>query len=373
MLEPCTVRTSLVQSFEELQRYGQHWTFVTNDHPMHSWNWLSNWWKTYRAPTDELFVILVDDRRGQLIGIAPFYRRRKYGQRILRWLGDGQLETEQLGIFAVAGWRQRVVSAVSERLVAERKEWDRLVLQSTEVGSSGCELAERLQADGFESQALPSNSCWRMAIPGDWGSFLASLPKSQRKRCRRRLRGELHEGDWQPRHVEQPGDFEYAFRILRGLHGAWAGRNEQPNLFAAEPFRRFHATTGRQLLRHKRLRLCWLEYKGRPVSAAYQFLQRPQIHSYLTAIDPDAAHLSPGHLLMLAGVEFAMEHGFSGLCLPRGAEGYQRLWGATEIPCIELRIWPVKWSAGRSGAATLARVWRGSPSGAPTVWRPWLR
>jgi CelD/BcsL family acetyltransferase involved in cellulose biosynthesis len=94
----------------------------------------------------------------------------------------------------------------------------------------------------------------------------------------------------------------------------------------------------RRFLRRGRLRLHWLELDERPIAAEYGLAGTRTVYSYQGGFDPTASDESPGHLITLATLKLAIDHGFSALDLLRGDEPYKAHWRAVARPSVRLRI-----------------------------------
>ena len=73
----------------EIEPIEAEWNALTQDVPFRSFQWASSWWRHYRQPGMQLFVLAVRDDQGQLIGLAPWYlgRDKPYWRSLSRGHG----------------------------------------------------------------------------------------------------------------------------------------------------------------------------------------------------------------------------------------------------------------------------------------------
>ncbi|MEA1951615.1 MAG: GNAT family N-acetyltransferase [Planctomycetota bacterium] len=94
------------------------------------------------------------------------------------------------------------------------------------------------------------------------------------------------------------------------------------------------------MLRGGHLSLHVLDIDGIPAAAEYQFTGGGIRYAYQSGIDPDRLRMSPGRVIMVALVRWAISQGYHTLDLMRGDEAYKAHWRAKSRKCLEIRIVP---------------------------------
>ena len=78
--------------------------------------WLTSWWDAFRADR-ELKLIVCTEGDGEVVGVIPLYRTRvrtelRYPLELLRLVGDGTFDSDNLDVIARRGYEDRVVGAL---------------------------------------------------------------------------------------------------------------------------------------------------------------------------------------------------------------------------------------------------------------------
>ncbi len=285
-----------------------------------SWDWTGAWLRAYGDAVPHRFAI---GRRGEeVVGAALLVSSRSparadLGLRLLHVGTSGEPEGEGVfgeydGVLAAPGERDGFVSALVERLLAERG-WDELRID-------GFELAEA-QALARAAPALELGevvSPWTdlAAIRAGDGDVVAALAKGPRGRIRRSLRalGEV-EGEW----AESPATARAIFDELVELHQArWHAAGE-PGAFASPRALAFHRDLIDTLAPSGRVVLYRASAGGETVGCLYGMVDRGRLLFYQGGLAEAAdSKVKPG----LVAHALCMQE-----CLERGLDAYDFLAG----------------------------------------------
>lgn len=127
-------------------------------------------------------------------------------------------------------------------------------------------------------------------------------------------------------------DPEVLLEALFELHRArWTSRGE-PGLLDAPALESFHRDAALALHARGLLRLIGLRLDERLIGVLYGFLDHGRFLFYLSGFAPDAAHLSPGRLVIARAMDRAVDEGAIELDFLRGRESYKYEWGAVDRP-----------------------------------------
>jgi hypothetical protein len=81
-----------------------------------TWEWLEAWWRCFRED-ERLWLVLVKDSNGEVVGIAPLCltQERRLGGlpvRCLRFLGDRSAGSEYLDFIVKRGCEEKILKAI---------------------------------------------------------------------------------------------------------------------------------------------------------------------------------------------------------------------------------------------------------------------
>lgn len=326
---------------DELAAMCLAWNRIAGDVPFCQWEWLEAWWRHFRKPGDELFVLAVRDAQGELVGLAPWYIGRSllFG-RVVRFLGSGLVCSDYLSLFCAPGRHEEVASRVADWLHRDAAgRWHAIELSGVTDGDPAIEcLAEQLGQKGHRVDRRSGLNCWRLHLPADWDVYLAELSKSRRERVRQLGRRQFETGRAVLQTVRCEADLARGLTILKDLHRrrrkAVSGRycSDDPRMAA------FMAEAAERFLRLGTLRLQWIELEGRPVAAEFDVSGGNTVFFYMAGFDPAASAERPGWLGTMAALRWAIADGYRYFDFLRGDEAYKSHWRAEACPQVELRI-----------------------------------
>jgi CelD/BcsL family acetyltransferase involved in cellulose biosynthesis len=373
--EPSRTRVQRVTSFDELALYSRDWGCLSGEVPFRSWVWMSCWWRHYGdrpARGDrpkELYVLVVADEGGHLLGIAPWYLESgSWHGRVVRFLGTGEVCAEYLGVLTAPGREEVVAAALAAWLTAAQgpDAWD--LLELTSVGGQEvaiASLALQLEARGNRVHRRAGPSCWRIELPPSWNAYLAMLSRGHARELRKAERRLLASGRAVVHRVQSPEELPRGRQILIDLHqGRWRALG-QPGCFASRRYTAFHTDLLGELLARGQLVLFWIELDGRPFVVKYSLAAGDTVYYYQCGLDSTRLADSPGRLGALVSLKLAIDGGYRVLDMLRGDEPYKAHFRAKPRACLEIRAVPARlsacarhavWRAGSRVKRWLARV-----------------
>ena len=273
-----------------------------------------------------LAVLCVFDDADVLVGVAPWYLdySAMHG-RVLRPLGSGEVCSDYLSVLCHPARKEAVVDALADYLVENALDdapdalrWDLLELDGVDaedrvmtdcwatLGLSGCTVDRR-----------PRLSCWRLELPTEWDSYVASLGK----RLRRDRAASGTRSDSAPSRVvlhaaTRLDELPRAMDILVDLHQRRRKMLGEQGCFASPPFLGFYRDVVPELLRRGQVQLYWLEIDGKPAAAEYHLLGDGVLYVYQAGMDPDLLEHQPGNVINLMILRQAIERGYPGVRFP---------------------------------------------------------
>jgi CelD/BcsL family acetyltransferase involved in cellulose biosynthesis len=277
-----------------------------------SWDWLTLWWHCFAATLSAGPEILAFYRGGDLVGVAPFYRRRVVRRRVLpatsiqvigmSWRDPGRMISEYLDIIAIAAESDSVRSACARVLLGERA-WTEWVIGFTAAGREWCEAFAR-PALGQRQYVrhLDRQVSYQADLSCGFGSYLRGLGQSTRRsvwnlRRRLALQGTVS------LELLSPADIDGGLSELNRLHQL---RWQQP-AFAGAGLD-FHTRLAGRLASRGELALSRLRVAGQVVSVLYDIRKGACQYNISMGFDPSFSRkLSLGLIHLGYAMEAAAE------------------------------------------------------------------
>jgi CelD/BcsL family acetyltransferase involved in cellulose biosynthesis len=366
------MRVCCLTSLEELTPYADDWDRLAAGLPFRGWTWLSHWWRHYgprnaaEALRSRLATLCVFDEDDALLGVAPWHLEcSAFRGRVLRPLGSGEVCSDYLGILCHPAREEAVVESLAEYLVnsafddePDATRWDLLDLDGIDAEDRTMSaFIEQLAVLGCSVHRRAGANCWRMEVPTDWESYLASFGKSRRRDMRRLEQKLLDTNRFVLHRVKRIEELSAAMDILVDLHQRRRRSLGETGCFASARFLAFYRDVVPDLLRHGQLQFCWLEIDGKPAAAEFQLVGNGVLYEYQAGIDPAAMEHRPGNLINAAILREAIAGGYRAFDFLRGDEPYKARFGAQPRPSVEFRVAPRRpvaqlrhnlWLAGRN-------------------------
>ena len=219
--------------------------------------------------------------------------------------------------------------------------WDLLDLDGVDAEDrTVADLTNSLAVSGCTVDRRPGLNCWRLELPTDWDTYVASLGRNLRRELRR-LERELLSTDRVVLHsVTRLDELPQAMEILVDLHQRRRAMLGEEGCFASPRFLAFYRDVVPELLRRGQVQFYWLELDGRPVAAEYQLVGDGTLYAYQAGVDPESMEHQPGKLINLAILRQAIERGYRAFDFLRGDEPYKARFGAQPRPSVEFRVVP---------------------------------
>jgi len=314
---------SLGPAWRELDRHSAPNVFLT-------FEWVSSWWHSL-AGRHTPNVVVVEDERGAIVGIAPLLRSlaRVSGlgtATTLQFMGHPQ--ADRLGFLARSGHEADVADAVASSL-RERTDWD--VLRLSDLPSGSPELASLTRAFRGDHIVLvePGLACPYLPIEGTWDAYLRTRQKRFRvglrhdqRRVREELAGQMT-ACLDPEHAKRALEFMFEHNAARFAVG-----DTTLSGFADPRVRAFHLELAPRMLEERRLDLSVIELDGTIVAVDYGFRHGGKIWGYNAAFDARYEPYGLGRVLLGWVIERAFSEGVDEYDFLLGDYAYKRRWAA---------------------------------------------
>jgi CelD/BcsL family acetyltransferase involved in cellulose biosynthesis len=292
--------------------------------------WLLPWCR-WLAPGPPWLVTVTAGER--LAAFAPLVMQSSDGRRVVGLLGAGV--SDHLDALVERGREQDSGACILQHLAKRRDQWD--VCELDDLASTAA-LAVAPAPAGWGDAREPAEPSpritWDGGGGGRWESAVPHHQLARLRKYRRRLERDsgaelacTRDGGWS-------GPLEDLFR----LHDErWRSRGGA-GVLADPRVRAFHRDVAEGFAARGALRLYRLVARGASLAAIYGFVEKDTLFCYLQGIDPAAAHLSPGTVLLGMVLEDAAREGLAAVDFLRGREAYKYAWGATDVPALTRRL-----------------------------------
>jgi CelD/BcsL family acetyltransferase involved in cellulose biosynthesis len=334
------ISTRVVRTLEELEAlapaWWELWRRCASATAFQSPAWLVPWWRTF-AP-GQLFV-LVAERPGRLIGLAPFYLER--GAMACRLLPIGISLSDYHDVLLDPDGGPEIGAALVAEALRTDREWDRWDLEELPPGAAAASLAF---PPSCQVETSVQSACPVLAL--DAGALTACLPKKKRRALNLAHSRAARRGGAAIEEVGENGLDEALGHLFRLHASRWAQRGEA-GVLATDEVQRFHREAAPALARAGLLRLRILRIGNRLAAAYYGLHDRDRAYAYVTGLDPEFAFESPGVIILSHAIETALQEGARSFHFLRGQEPYKYRWGAVDC-------WNERRSVRRSGFRDVA-------------------
>jgi CelD/BcsL family acetyltransferase involved in cellulose biosynthesis len=326
------------------------WNALADDVPFRRWEWLEAWWRHYRRPEMQPFVLALRNSAGELVGLAPWYLTTApiFG-RVIRFMGSGEVCSDYLTLMIAPEYRHMAIETIAEWLsTSAGRAWDLLELDG--VAENDQELRSLIDTLAKRGHAVHENylaSAWCVSLSATWPEYLSRLSRQRRSRVNKFTRRVFDTGRAIPFMAETEAEFERGWKILCDLHQKRRISLGESGCFASPQFTAFHAEVARRFFELGKLRLHWVELDGRPIAVEYGLTGHETIYLYQSGIDPEMAVERPGWLDLIASIKTAIGEGYRAFDFLRGDEPYKASWQGQQRRLTMVRI------AGRNPSAWL--------------------
>ncbi len=293
------------ESLQDLQSLRPAWDDLLSAIPdastFSTWEWLAPWWRAF-AGGQQLMVLACFDESSRLVGLAPLALQRKRSGlglefRVVRLMGDGSGDSDNLDVLARRGWQAEVASAVVGYLETQAQRWDLCQLNTLPDDSPcGSALLEQIRQRGWTYFNHPQPRSV-VVIPDTWETYAGQLSPKERGKLRyysRRL--EKNHGVCFYRCATE-SDLPASLEALFQLHQKrWRARGG-PGTFSSLARRRFYYEMSSALLARKRLEFWLLDLDGKTVAAQFGFRHGDTVYQLQEGFDPEYSGDSVGFVL----------------------------------------------------------------------------
>ncbi|MDO8480159.1 MAG: GNAT family N-acetyltransferase [Candidatus Rokubacteria bacterium] len=329
-----------------------------------TWEYISAWLDA-AASSAELHVLAVRDQSGNLVGIAPFYRRqirlcRVLTHRCLCILGEHASPAEYLDLILHRDQEQPVLDALGAAL-ARRSDWDCIWIPKVAGWTGAPERLTRLARSAGLHVWRRDSSFSAIELPPEVDQYMRLLSTKMRYQMRRGIK-QLNESGAitfeQCRSREQLPLFIDNLERLHQKHWASAG---EPGGFRRNPsFRAFVETICDRAIEKGWISLSSIRVNDICVAVQFAFTYHGTFSAIQEGFDPDFKTVTEGigNVLRCRTIQQCIEAGLTCYDFLGGETWHKQRWAAQmrqgfdffihrrSVKTLPLRVRPV-WPTGR--------------------------
>jgi CelD/BcsL family acetyltransferase involved in cellulose biosynthesis len=340
---------SLIEDPAELEPLEGEWDdlAVAAGAPFGAPAWALAWWRHLAPRRSSLCVVSVRDG-DELIGLAPFFAKPRFGTTEIRLLSGGL--ASRLGILARLGAEPEVAAAVAEVLGESDLQPDSFHWESVDAGAGWAELISAGWPDSGEHRVREESerSAPVLRLAGSYDEWLASKSRNFRQQLRRKRKA-LEAAGASFRSTDR-ASLRADLEAFQRLHfGRWEDRGGSA---VPEGAIAMLAEAGERLLEQGRFRMTMIDGPGGDAVCAQIFVAAGgEVAYWSIGFDEGWAKHSPGILSTVEGIRDAFERGDRLFDFGGGEAEYKRRLTDDDRPVA----WRTSYPAGTR--YPLARLW----------------
>lgn len=329
-----SVAVTIARGPEALEESGLAWDAISAEPhrcgPFALRSYHRAWWSGL-APAGAELAVLTVYKAGAPVAILPVNYEPETGR--VRFNG-AKAETDYLDLVATAHVRAVAWPAALDAL-DEVLDWRRLSLDNLDRRTGSAEVVCRwAAARGYLATSTLQTTCPTIRLPADFATFLAELPRHERKEIQRKERVAERRGV----HIETcppNGDLIAAMEVFLELFRRSGAAKAAWLTPARRRFLRALAISGAESALH----IMVLRAEGEPLAALCFFQAGERSLAYNSALRDDLGPgLSLGSVLFAAAIRHAIAAGSREFNLLRGREPYKYRLGAEDQHLLNVQV-----------------------------------
>lgn len=296
-----------------------------------TWEWLAPWWRAY-AEGQKLHALGFHDSGGRLVALALLSIHhhqlcKGLSLSVLRLMGDGSGDSDNLDLLALPGYEEKMIDALLDYLDSRAGLWDICELNTMPLASpAGDVLLDRLRRRGWKNRRRLQPGIV-IDLPENWENYRKQLPHNARAQLGRYLRRLEKSHTVRFRKCAGEDEIEFGLEALFRLHQARWQREGDQGSFAVPERRRFYRELSILLARRGWLELWLLDLDGQTVAAEFDFRYRDTVYMLQAGFDPEYWDKHVGYVLRSHVLQECIAGGVRRYDFLGGEGGYKERWG----------------------------------------------
>jgi CelD/BcsL family acetyltransferase involved in cellulose biosynthesis len=306
----------IFRTIDDLDKLRVRWEELLAQYPQGSifstWEWLATWWNAFGAD-QQLHVLAFEDASSQLVGLAPLslITRGFLGKswKILRLLGDGSGDSDNLDLVVAPGCASAVVRSLLVYLEDHSDLWDFCELNTIPVSSPAASQLVTSLIERSWIHARVQSPCCQISLPDHWDTYFKQLSSTMRKNFKYHLRRLEKRPNFRIYRCSHENELIQCLPALFELHQKRWRASGDPGSFGSEKRRGFYQQLSSLLLKRNWLEFWILEIGGKPIAADYGFRYNNVVYALQAGFDPSEHADSPGFCLKGVMLKALIESG----------------------------------------------------------------
>jgi CelD/BcsL family acetyltransferase involved in cellulose biosynthesis len=322
-------------SEEEFVKFKHEWNSllersVTNEVFL-LWEWIYAWWGSFKDEHKELYILVGENPKGEIVGIAPFYKENHatvglINRGVLKFCSASDTNPDHLDIICEKEYADLFIESVLEYLRRNGRDW--AVIKLDGIGEDSF-VKRYLEKKGeiiedFIVDCVPDSECPYLAIKGGFEEYLKSFPRKKRYNLLRERKMLLEKVKLKS--VQLGEDPDKDIKDLFLLHAERAAKKGIETTFCGEKTYNFHRMFINSLLEEGKIKILCVHEDSTPLASSYCMKHNNKYYYYQSGISSDGERKSAGAVLLSLLVEQAFDEGCNEFDFLRGAEEYKYYW-----------------------------------------------
>lgn len=294
-----------------------------------TWEWLFTWWEIYAGKT-ELYIVVVRDQQGELVGLAPFKirARKTFGLRrgnVVEFIGTGgDVTSEYLDIIVKRGLEPTVTKYII-RYVVENNPWINWDLKHLRKESPLLQVLLEFSNTKMPLYFLKQWSiCPTVALPKSWEAFCAQKSSNFNKMMKQYLRVSHRDLNLQLVCCDSASEVDNCLSQLIVLHhNRWKSRSRA---FKTNEYIQFHKRIASIFFENGWLRLFFLKNGCGLLAGIYCFKYGETLYYYQSGRNVEFSKHHLGTVLLNRVIMQGIKEGLTQFDLLTGNEPYKFRW-----------------------------------------------
>lgn len=309
-----------------------------------SWEYQSQWWKTFGDQFEMRILVATDLRSNQIVGIAPLmtgfgHTTARKALRHLSFIGQLSETSTDYGDFIIRMGREEEVMAEFVKVmgIEMAEDWSLLYLPTVRRDSSCIKhMLNLLEGMGMAPNAIHDQPSYYARIAPDWETYLNSLGSKARRNIRRSIR--KLEANYEVEVLtagSSVGLDEALDWTIQLNQNRWGAEGES---FHTPAFNQFHRDLAQTLLQSDQLGLKVLRLDGKLAAVQYDFIYGANALGFQAGWEPDFADLRVSAALQAYAIQDYLEQGVTEYDFLPGDSFYKKQWTTDQREVFDVEI-----------------------------------
>ena len=344
------MQIKLIRTYNKLIKIKGSWDEMVHnsqfDAPFYSWIWYERWWKHF-GESYELFIILAENKTGQLLGIAPLMKEKKS----LKGLNVTELSFIDNGI----GPRNSIIHRNSEQghqsihtiveyLSNQNDEWDYIKLNKIDEDAPYLRNFEKcIKIFNLKIIKITSDKSPYLKIKTDFETYMINtFKRKQRYNIKREAKRLSNEDGYKLICFNKPHEMKNAIEIAFEVSKAsWKGKIGT-DMTSSEQTKGFYTDLTHHFAQLGQVQIWILFVEEKPIAIEYQLVNKKKIYLLVSDFDEKYKKLSPGTSLLYNIIEKFHEEQISEFDFCGGVYDYKMKWATNIRELISYQVFSKK-------------------------------